>query len=54
MLWPQLAERLDLDVRDGALIQEIEDGSPAEKAELRAGEDEIEFQATRRAHRAAT
>jgi S1-C subfamily serine protease len=45
VLWPQLAERLDLDVRDGALIQEIEDGSPAEKAELRAGDDQIEFQA---------
>ena len=34
-LWPQLAERLDLDVRDGALIQEIEDDSPAEEAGLR-------------------
>ena len=45
VLWPQLAERLDLDVRDGALIQEIEDGSPAAKSELQAGEDEIEFQA---------
>jgi S1-C subfamily serine protease len=46
VLWPQLADRLDLDVRNGALIQEIEDDSPAEKAELRAGNDEIEFQAT--------
>jgi S1-C subfamily serine protease len=45
-LWPQLAERLDLEARDGALIQEIEDGSPAEEAGLRAGDDEIEFQAT--------
>ena len=27
-LWPQLAERLDLDVRNGALVQEIEDGQP--------------------------
>ena len=34
-------------MRDGALIQEIEDDSPAEKADLQAGEDEIEFQATR-------
>ncbi len=47
ILWPQLAERLDLDVRDGALIQEIEDDSPAEQADLQAGEDELEFQATR-------
>jgi S1-C subfamily serine protease len=45
-LWPQLAERLGIDVPDGALIQEIEKGSPAEQAELRAGEEEIEFQAT--------
>ncbi|MEA2454893.1 MAG: hypothetical protein QOI45_1155 [Thermoleophilaceae bacterium] len=47
VLWPQLADRLGLDVRDGALVQEIEKGSPAEKAGLRAGGDEIEFQATR-------
>jgi S1-C subfamily serine protease len=47
VLWPQLAERLGLDVTDGALIQEIESGSPAEKAGLRAGDDEIDFQATR-------
>ncbi|MEA2331048.1 MAG: hypothetical protein QOH58_1186 [Thermoleophilaceae bacterium] len=46
VLWPQLAERLGLGVRDGALIQEIEPNSPAERAELRAGDDEIEFQAT--------
>jgi S1-C subfamily serine protease len=45
-LWPQLAERLGIDVPDGALIQEIETNSPAEKAKLRAGDDEIEFQAT--------
>jgi S1-C subfamily serine protease len=47
VLWPQLAERLGLDVTDGALIQEIESGSPAEKAGLRDGDDEIDFQATR-------
>jgi S1-C subfamily serine protease len=46
-LWPQLAERLDLDVDDGALIQDIESESPAEKAGLREGDDEIGFQATR-------
>ncbi|MBA3261645.1 MAG: trypsin-like peptidase domain-containing protein [Thermoleophilaceae bacterium] len=46
VLWPQLADRLELDVRDGALIQEIEDGSPADKADLRPGDDEIGFQAT--------
>jgi S1-C subfamily serine protease len=46
-LWPQLAERLDLDVRNGAFVQEIEKGSPAEKAGLRAGDHDIEFQAQR-------
>jgi S1-C subfamily serine protease len=45
-LWPQLADRLGLDVENGALVQEIEPGSPAEDAELRTGSDEIEFQAT--------
>jgi S1-C subfamily serine protease len=45
-LWPQLAERLGLEVTDGALVQEIEPDSPAEEADLRAGDDEIEFQAT--------
>jgi S1-C subfamily serine protease len=45
-LWPQLAEHLDLDVTDGALVQEIESGSPADDADLQEGEDEIEFQAT--------
>jgi len=44
-LWPQLAERLKLDVRNGAFVQEIEKDSPAEKAGLRAGNDEIDFQA---------
>jgi S1-C subfamily serine protease len=45
VLWPQLADRLSLDVHDGALVQEIESGSPAEKAKLRAGKDQISFQA---------
>jgi S1-C subfamily serine protease len=44
-LWPQLAEKLDLDVDDGALIQEIESDSPAADAKLREGDDELEFQA---------
>jgi len=43
-VWPQLAERLDLDDDDGALIQKVEEGSPAAKAGLRAGDDEIAFQ----------
>jgi S1-C subfamily serine protease len=43
-LWPQLAERLGLPSSNGALVQKIEDGSPAEKADMKAGDDEISFQ----------
>jgi S1-C subfamily serine protease len=46
VVWPQLAERLDLGVSGGALVQEVEPDSPAREAGLRAGGDEIEFQAT--------
>jgi S1-C subfamily serine protease len=45
-LWPQLAERLDLDVRAGALLDEVEPDSPAEDAGLRGRESQIEFQAS--------
>ncbi len=45
-LWPQLARRLDIAVRDGGLVQEVEDDSPAQDAGLRGGGNEIEFQAT--------
>ena len=44
VLWPQLAERLDLPVRDGALVQEVEPGSPAEDAGIEAGDRQITFQ----------
>jgi S1-C subfamily serine protease len=43
-VWPQLAERLDLGVDTGALVQTVVDGSPAEDAGLQAGDDEISFQ----------
>jgi S1-C subfamily serine protease len=43
-LWPQLAERLDLDVATGALIQDVEAGSPADEAGIEAGDDAITFQ----------
>jgi S1-C subfamily serine protease len=46
-LWPQLAERLNMDVRNGAFVQEIESNSPAEKAGLHAGDHDIAFQAQR-------
>jgi S1-C subfamily serine protease len=44
VLYPQLAERLDLNVDAGALVQEVEDGSPAEDASIQAGDDQITFQ----------
>jgi S1-C subfamily serine protease len=45
-IWPQLAKRFDLGARDGGLVQEVEEDSPAEEAGLRGGGEEIEFQAT--------
>jgi len=43
-LYAQLADRLGLSVDDGALIIEVQDGSPADDAGLKAGEDKINFQ----------
>jgi S1-C subfamily serine protease len=43
-LYPQLAERLDLNVGAGAVVQEVEKDSPAEDAGIKAGDDEITFQ----------
>jgi S1-C subfamily serine protease len=43
-IWPQLADRIDVNVDTGALVQSIVDGSPAEDAGLQAGDDEISFQ----------
>jgi S1-C subfamily serine protease len=43
-VWPQLADRLDLGVKTGALVQKVVDGSPAEDAGIEAGDDEISFQ----------
>jgi S1-C subfamily serine protease len=43
-LYPQLAERLDLNVGAGAVVQEVEKDSPAEDAGIKAGDDETTFQ----------
>jgi S1-C subfamily serine protease len=43
-IWPQLADRLGLDADTGALVQDVVDGSPAEDAPIRAGDDTISFQ----------
>ena len=46
VIWPQLADKLGLDVKGGALVQDVEPDSPAEDAGIHGGEGEIEFQAT--------
>jgi 2-alkenal reductase len=46
-LFPQLAKRFKLPVPQGAWIQEISKGGPAEKAGLKGGGAEVEFQAAR-------
>jgi S1-C subfamily serine protease len=43
-IWPQLAERLGLHVKTGALVQDVVDGSPAEKADIQRGDDTMSFQ----------
>jgi S1-C subfamily serine protease len=43
-LYPQLAEKLGLDVDTGALVSEVVDDSPADDAGLDAGDRRIEFQ----------
>ena len=43
-VWPQLAERLGLNVKTGALVQKVVDDSPAADASIQAGDDEITFQ----------
>jgi S1-C subfamily serine protease len=43
-IWPQLADRLDLDVDTGSLVQKVVEGSPAEDADIEAGSEQISFQ----------
>jgi S1-C subfamily serine protease len=45
-LYPQLAKRLGVPVGQGALVAEVVDGGPADKAGLKGGGKEIRFQAT--------
>jgi S1-C subfamily serine protease len=45
-LYPQLADRLDVPVRDGALIADVVEDGPADKAGIKGGGREIRFQAT--------
>jgi 2-alkenal reductase len=46
-LYPQLAERLGLDVQRGAIVAEAVDGGPADRAGIRGGGEEITFQGDR-------
>jgi S1-C subfamily serine protease len=43
-LYPQLAQRLGLPAKHGALVAKVEPGGPADKAGVQAGEGKVEFQ----------
>ena len=45
-LYPQLAAKVGLPVRDGALISDVVNGGPADKAGIKGGGKEIRFQAS--------
>jgi S1-C subfamily serine protease len=44
-LYPQLVDRFKLDVDQGAWVQDVNAGGPAERAGVRGGSGEVEFQA---------
>jgi S1-C subfamily serine protease len=46
-LYPQLAQKLDLDTDYGGLLAEVVPDGPADKAGLQGGDDELRFQAGR-------
>ena len=43
-LFPQLVQRFDLPVDKGAWVQEVQPGSPAERAGIRGGKGQVRFQ----------
>jgi S1-C subfamily serine protease len=43
-LFPQLVDRFDLDVDKGAWVQEVQSGTPADRAGIRGGRGETRFQ----------
>ena len=45
-LYPQLADKLGIPVDDGAIVAEVVDGGPADKAGIRGGGKETRFQAS--------
>jgi S1-C subfamily serine protease len=46
-LYPQLADRLDLPVDEGAVVADVVEDSPADRAGIKGGGKEIRFQTTR-------
>jgi len=44
-LYPQLVQRFDLPVKEGAWLQVVQPGTPGAEAGLRGGRDEVRFQA---------
>jgi S1-C subfamily serine protease len=46
-LYPQLADELELEVDNGAVVIEVVEGSPADRAGISAGKSTIEFQGER-------
>ena len=44
VLYPQLADRLGLDVEDGAVVIDVVEDSPADKAGIETGDGRIDFQ----------
>ena len=46
-LYPQLVERFDLDVEEGAWVQTVTSGGPAEEAGIKGGGRAVRFQASR-------
>jgi S1-C subfamily serine protease len=46
-LWPQAAQRFGVGVERGAWVQSVVSGGPADKAGIRAGDEERSFQAQR-------
>lgn len=46
-VYPQLAEKLGIDATSGALVGEVVEDGPADKAGIKGGDDQITFQASR-------
>ncbi|MDQ2701104.1 MAG: trypsin-like peptidase domain-containing protein [Actinomycetota bacterium] len=45
-VYPQLAEKIGIDVSTGAMVAEVVEGGPADKAGIKGGNEELTFQAS--------